>query len=339
MTPDISVVIPLRNESPNIAQLYQELTETLAEYGRAYELIFVEDGSTDETFERLAALQAADPHVRVIRFRRNFGQTAAFSAGFFHARGRLIVTADGDLQNDPRDIPAMIEMLAAQELDIVCGWRRNRKDTFLTRRVPSLFANWLISRATGVRLHDYGCSLKVFRADVVKPLKLYGEMHRFIPAIASDLGVKIGEMVVNHRPRRHGRSNYGLSRTIRVILDLVTVKFLLSYSTRPLQIFGLVGVLMGLLGLLVTGWLAYVRLFGHQGIGDRPLLLFGILLIFTGVQLVTLGLLAEMQARTYHESQDKPIYVIRDILETQPWTGGNQVEVSGYSLRGAAGDG
>ena len=314
MTRDLSIVIPLVDEAPNLEQLYRELTETLVAFGRDYELLFIDDGSTDATFELLARFQANDARVRVLRFRRNFGQTAAFSAGFAHARGQTIVTIDGDLQNDPRDIPALVGQLE-QGYDIVCGWRRHRHDAWLTRRVPSMIANWIISRSTGVRLHDYGCSLKAFRAEVVKPLKLYGEMHRFIPALASEIGVRVDEMVVNHRPRTRGRSKYGLSRTLRVILDLMTVKFLLSYSTRPLQMFGLVGLLMGGVGLAVTGWLAYVRLFGNQAIGDRPLLLFGILLIFTGVQLGTLGLLAEMQARTYHESQNKPTYVIRDILE------------------------
>ncbi len=314
MTPELSIVIPIRNESANIPQLYDELTTTLEGFGRPYEVIFVEDGSTDDSFALLSSLQARDPRLRVIRFRRNFGQTAAFAAGFAHARGRLIVTSDGDLQNDPRDIPAMVARLE-QGYDIVCGWRKDRKDPFLSRRLPSMIANRLISTSTGVYLHDYGCSLKVFRAEVVKPLKLYGEMHRFLPAIASEMGVRIAEVVVSHRSRRHGRSNYGISRTIRVVLDLITVKFLLSYSTRPLQIFGLIGFLMGGLGVVVTGWLAYQRLFGYQSIGNRPLLLFGILLIFTGVQLVTLGLLAELQARTYHESQDKPIYVIKEIRE------------------------
>lgn len=317
MTPELSVVIPIHNEAPNLGGLYTEFTATLEQWGRPYELVLVDDGSTDGSFETLAALQAKDARVRVIRFRRNFGQTAAFSAGFRHARGRLIVTADGDLQNDPRDIPRMIELIE-QGHDIVCGWRKDRKDTFLTRRVPSMLANRLISWATGVQLHDYGCSLKVFRAEVVKPLKLYGEMHRFLPAIASEIGVSISEVVVNHRARRAGTSKYGLSRTIRVILDLMTVKFLLSYSTRPLQIFGLVGGGMLAAGLVVTAYLAYVRLFGFQSIANRPLLLFGVLLIFTGVQLVTIGLLAELQSRTYHESQDKPTYAIREIRESIP---------------------
>jgi glycosyltransferase involved in cell wall biosynthesis len=315
MVPDLSVVIPVYNEASNVAQLHQELTDHLVRWGRSYELLFVDDGSSDGTFERLARLQQSDPHLRIVRFRRNFGQTAAFSAGFAHARGRIIVTADGDGQNDPADIPALVAHLE-QGNDIVCGWRKDRKDTWLTRRVPSTIANWLISRATGVRLHDYGCSLKAFRAEVVKPLRLYGEMHRFIPAIASEMGVTIAERVVNHRARQAGRSKYGLSRTVRVILDLLTVKFLLSYSTRPLQIFGLVGFLIGGLGLLITGYLAYSRLFGFQSIADRPLLIFGVLFVITGVQLVTVGLLGEMLSRTYHESQAKPTYAIREIRES-----------------------
>jgi glycosyltransferase involved in cell wall biosynthesis len=315
MIPELSIVIPVHNESPNIKALYEELTETLGTYGRSYELLIVDDGSTDDSFEQLAAFQARDPRLRVIRFRRNFGQTAAFAAGIAHARGRLVITSDGDLQNDPHDIPAMVALID-QGNDIVCGWRKDRKDKLVTRRMPSVLANKLISWATGVPLHDYGCSLKVFRAEVIKPLRLYGEMHRFLPAIASQIGVKIAEVVVNHRPRRAGVTKYGLSRTIRVVLDLATVKFLLSYSTRPLQIFGLIGIIAGGLGLAITTWLAYVRLFLHQGIADRPLLLLGVMLIFIGVQLVTFGLLAEVMARTYYESQNKPTYVIREVRET-----------------------
>ena len=315
MNPELSIVIPVQNESPNIKLLYDELTQTLSQYGRSYELLIVDDGSTDDTFEQLATLQARDARLRVIRFRRNFGQTAAFAAGFAYACGYLVVTADGDLQNDPRDIPAMIALIE-QGNDIVCGWRKDRKDRLVTRRLPSMLANKLISWATGVELHDYGCSLKVFRAEVVKPLRLYGEMHRFIPAIASQFGVRIAEMVVNHRPRQAGTTKYGLGRTIRVILDLATVKFLLSYSTRPLQIFGLIGLITGGLGVVITAYLGYIRLFTTQGIGDRPLLLLGVMLIFIGVQLLTFGLLAEVLARTYYESQDKPTYVIREIRES-----------------------
>ena len=314
MIPDLSVVIPLYNEEPNVAELHRELTMALGAWGRSYELLYVDDGSADGTFPLLKKLQAGDSHVRVVALRRNFGQTAAFAAGFAHARGRMIATSDGDLQNDPRDLPRMVDMLE-DGYDIVCGWRRARRDPWLTRRLPSNIANWLISRTTGVRLHDYGCSLKVFRGEVVRSLRLYGEMHRFIPAIASEQGVRIAEVVVNHRTRRFGASKYGLSRTMRVVLDLFTVKFLLSYSTQPIQIFGPPGLLMGAAGLAITGYLGYVRLFAGQAIGDRPLLLLGILLMFAGMQFLTLGLLAELQARTYHESQDKPVYAVREILE------------------------
>jgi glycosyltransferase involved in cell wall biosynthesis len=313
---DLSIVIPIYNEEPNLEALYQELTDAFGRSGRSYEIIFVDDGSTDKSFSVLERLQLADLRLRVIRFRRNFGQTAAFSAGFAHARGRLIVTSDGDRQNVPADIPSLVELLEEQQLDIVCGWRRNRKDAFFSRLVPSFLANRLISWATGVPLHDYGCSLKVFRSEVVKSIKLYGEMHRFIPAIASEQGVKIGEAVVNHRPRVHGRSKYGISRTVRVVLDLLTVKFLLSYSTRPLQIFGLVGLAMSIPGVLIMAYLTFVKFAMGESIANRPLLMLAVLLVFTGVQLLTLGLMAELLVRTYHESQDKPTYVIREIRES-----------------------
>ena len=312
---DLTVVIPIRNEAPSLVELHREFSETLTAWGRSYEILIVDDGSTDESFEVLTRLQAGDAHLRVIRFRRNFGQTAAFAAGFAHARGQLIVTSDGDLQNDPHDIPAMVARLEGG-YDIVCGWRKDRKDAFISRRLPSTLANALISAVTGVHLHDYGCSLKIFRAEVVKEMKLYGEMHRFLPAIASEQTSSIGEMVVNHRARKYGQSKYGIGRTVRVVLDLLTVKFLLSYSTRPLQIFGLIGIVMGLAGAVITGGLAVQRLREVASIDEHmPLLLLGILLIFTGFQLVTLGLLAELQVRTYHESQNKAIYVIRDVLQ------------------------
>lgn len=315
-------MIPIYNEAENVEALCHEFIETLNAWGRPYEILLVDDGSSDDSFARLSRLQGQFPQLRVIQFRRNFGQTAAFAAGFAHARGRMIATADGDMQNDPRDLPAMVARLEGQApddpivYDIVCGWRKDRKDTFINRRLPSVIANRLISWSTGVRLNDYGCSLKVFRAEVVKPLRLYGEMHRFLPALASEMGVRIAEQVVNHRARKFGKTKYGISRTVRVMLDLVTVKFLLSYSTRPLQMFGLIGMVMGGLGAAVLVYLAYIKYFQSQGIGDRPLLMFGILLVFTGVQLLTVGLLAELQARTYHESQGKPIYVVRQVLET-----------------------
>ena len=316
MGPEISVVVPMRNESPNVAELHAELSAVLDAFGRPYEILVIDDGSTDDTFAQLASLQAKDSRVRVIRFRRNFGQTAAFAAGFARARGRYIVTFDGDLQNDPTDIPAMIEKIA-EGPDIVAGWRKERKDAFLNRRLPSMIANTVISFATGVKLHDYGCSLKVFRAEVVKSMKLYGEMHRFLPAIAAEQGVDIVEHVVNHRKRIHGQSKYGISRTIRVVLDLMTVKFLSSYSTRPLQMFGGVGFGMGLFGAIICAYMAYLKIVYNPGIANRPLLLLGVLLILGGINLVMTGLLGEMLSRTYHESQNKPIYVIREVLEAE----------------------
>jgi glycosyltransferase involved in cell wall biosynthesis len=307
----------MRNESPNVDKLYRDLTASLAAFGRPYEIVAIDDGSRDDTFALLARLQAADPRVRVIRFRRNFGQTAAFAAGFKYARGRYIVTADGDNQNDPADIPGMIEMLEQHDLDIVCGWRKDRKDPFVNRRLPSMIANAIISKATGVKLHDYGCSLKVFRAEVVKQMKLYGEMHRFLPAIAAEFGVAIGEKVVNHRAREHGRSNYGITRTFRVVLDLMTVKFLSSYKTRPLQMFGGIGLAMGAAGFLITAYITYQRFFGFRS-ANRPLLPVALFMGLGGLMLIMQGLLAEMLSRTYHESQDKPTYVIREIREARP---------------------
>ncbi|HEV8316735.1 MAG TPA: glycosyltransferase family 2 protein [Vicinamibacterales bacterium] len=227
-----SVVIPLRNEEPNVLPLHEELSPVLVALGSPYELLFVDDGSDDGTFEKLGHLQARDPHVRVIRFQRNFGQTAAFAAGFANARGRFIITSDGDLQNDPADIPRMLA-LSEEGYDIVCGWRRERHDPFLTRHLPSIVANWLIGTITGIRLHDNGCSLKVFRAEVVKPLNLRPGMHRYLPALASQLGSRITEVVVHHRPRRHGRSKYGLSRTFRVVVDLVRMRTLMREALEP----------------------------------------------------------------------------------------------------------
>jgi glycosyltransferase involved in cell wall biosynthesis len=317
MGPELSVVVPMRNESLNVDKLYRDLTASLTAFGRPYEIVAIDDGSGDDTFALLARVQATDSRVRVIRFRRNFGQTAAFAAGFKYARGRYIVTADGDNQNDPADIPGMVEMLEQHELDIVCGWRKDRKDPFINRRLPSMIANAMISKATGVKLHDYGCSLKVFRAEVVKQMKLYGEMHRFLPAIAAEFGVAIGEKVVNHRAREHGKSNYGITRTFRVILDLMTVKFLSSYKTRPLQMFGSIGLTMGTLGLLMCAWVIYQRFFGFQS-ANRPLFIVGAFLVLGGLQMITSGLQAEMISRTYHESQDKPTYVIREIREARP---------------------
>ncbi len=313
-TLDLSIVIPLLNEEENIPELYGELTEVLTSINRSSEMVFVDDGSTDQSFTLLKQLQENDPRVVVVSFRRNFGQTAAMAAGFDYARGAVIVTMDADLQNDPRDIPLLLEKID-EGCDVVTGWRYDRKDAFINRRLPSMIANKIISKTTGVNLHDYGCTLKAFRQEVIKTIKLYGEMHRFIPAIASGMGISITEVKVNHRARKYGTSKYGISRTFRVILDLLTVKFLLSYSTRPIHVFGMFGLASSGLGFVI----AFVMILQRQVIGtpmgDRPLLLLAILLLFMGVQFITIGLLAELQARTYHESQDKPIYYVQQILQ------------------------
>lgn len=311
---EMSVVVPVFNEEENISPLYQQIVSSLEKMGVNFEMIFVDDGSVDDTFGRLKELHNNDKRLKIIRFRKNFGQTAALSAGFDHSQGDIIITLDGDLQNDPEDIPLLINKIK-EGYDIVSGWRYKRKDPFLSRRLPSMIANKLISLITNVKLHDYGCSLKAFRSEVIKNIKLYGEMHRFIPAVASWIGVSVAEVKVNHRPREQGKSKYGISRTIRVILDLITVKFLLSYSTRPIQIFGLIGILSSALGGGILLYLAIIRLIFEEPIGGRPLLLLGVLLFFIGVQFISFGLLGEIQARTYHESQNKPIYVIKEVLE------------------------
>ena len=308
----LSVVIPVYNEEENIQLLHAKLKEALVILDNEYEILFVDDGSTDRTLSILEEIQAGDKHVIVLSLRRNFGQTAAFAAGFDFARGDVIVTMDGDLQNDPADIPKLLERI--KDHDLVSGWRKKRKDPFFTRRLPSIMANWLISKVTGVKLHDYGCSLKAYRRDVIKNLKLYGEMHRFIPAVASWYGVRVAEVETTHHPRMHGKSKYGISRTIKVVLDLITVKFLQSFSTKPIQFFGPVGVLSGFLGFSVLLYLTIDKLLFGQDIGGRPLLLLGALLVIVGIQLIGMGLLGEMLVRVYHESQRKPIYVIKKIL-------------------------
>ncbi len=314
--PDISVVIPVFNESENLEELHRELAAALERTGRPFELIFIDDGSTDSSWTVLRSLQEKDGRVKLIRLRRNFGQTAALAAGFDRARGGIIISLDADLQNDPNDIPSLI-LKIDEGYDIVSGWRRRRKDKFFSRRVPSIIANTLISRLTGVRLHDYGCTLKAFRSEVIKNIKLYGELHRFIPAIASQLGVRISEVEVNHRPRKHGESKYSIFRFTKVMLDMLTVKFLLSYSTRPLQIFGLLGLGSGLLGFLISLWLSYQRLVLKVSVANRPLLLLGVLLIVIVIQFITLGLLAEIMVRAYHESSGKTIYVVREVIESE----------------------
>lgn len=309
---DVSVVVPLLNEEENIEILYKELTQVLTGLALEYELIFVDDGSSDSSLQILRRIQASDTHLVVVSLRKNFGQTAAMSAGFDLARGRLIVAMDADLQNDPADIPILLKKIE-EGFDVVTGWRHDRKDPFLSRKLPSRIANFIISFSTGVWLHDYGCTLKAFKHEVIKNIRLYGEMHRFLPAIASAMGISIAEVKVNHRARRFGKSKYGISRTLRVILDLLTVKFLLSYATRPIHVFGTLGFLSGSIGLVIALIMTMQRQFYGIAMGDRPLLLLAVFLMFVGVQFVTMGLIAEMLARTYHESQDKPIYFIREI--------------------------
>ena len=274
----------------------------------------MDDGSRDESYARLRAVHGRDPRWRIIRFRRNFGQTAGFSAGFAAARGEIVITSDADLQNDPRDIPKLLAKMD-EGYDIVSGWRMNRKEPFLSRRLPSMMANRMISGATGVVLHDYGCSLKAYRSEVVKNVRLYGELHRFIPAVASWMGVKVAEVGVNDRARRFGKSKYGISRTFRVFLDLITVRFMLGYANRPLHVFGGLGLISGALGILMGLYLTFVKFALGQNIGNRPLLLLAVLLVILGVQMISMGLLAEMVMRVYHEAQDKPIYVVRERLD------------------------
>ena len=308
----LSVVIPVYNEQENIRLLYEKLKESLDPLNKEYEILFVDDGSTDRTLSILEEIQTKDNKLVVLSLRRNFGQTAAFAAGFDFSRGDVVVTMDGDLQNDPADISKLLDLI--RENDLVSGWRKKRKDPFFTRRLPSMAANWLISNVTGVKLHDYGCSLKAYRRDVIKNLKLYGEMHRFIPAVASWYGVRVAEVETVHHPRIHGKSKYGISRTVKVVLDLITVKFLQSFSTKPIQFFGPVGIASGLLGFLVLLYLSIDKLFFGRDIGARPLLLLGALLVIVGIQLIGMGLIGEMLVRVYHESQRKPIYVIKKIL-------------------------
>jgi glycosyltransferase involved in cell wall biosynthesis len=310
---DISIVIPVYNEADNLVPLCTELRAALANTPGSAETVIVDDGSTDETPAVLEELCTEHPSLSVVRLSRNFGQTAAMAAGIAHARGDIIVTLDGDMQNDPADIPRLIAKLN-EGYDLVNGWRVDRHDALVTRRLPSVLANRLISFTTKVRLHDYGCTLKAFRGPLARSLRLYGEMHRLIPALAGDLGAAIVEIPVNHRRRTRGRSKYGLSRTLRVLLDLMTVKFLTSYMTRPIHVFGLPGVLAAAVGSSLTLYLGIERLFFGVALGSRPIVLLAILLVLVGVQFIALGLLGEMLARLYHESQGKPTYVVRSTL-------------------------
>ncbi|NJO84510.1 MAG: glycosyltransferase family 2 protein [Blastochloris sp.] len=310
--PYLSVVIPVMNEEESLPRLYERLTDALEVIGCSYELIMIDDGSRDRSFAIMRELAQQDARLRVVRFRRNFGQTAAFSAGFDRARGEVVVTIDADLQNDPADIGKLLAKME-EGYDVVSGWRERRQDPFLNRRLPSMLANGLISRVTGVQLHDYGCSLKAYRTEVLRGIRLYGELHRFIPAIASWQGVAVAEMPVNHAARQFGKSKYGIGRTTRVLLDLLTVRFLLSYSTRPMQIFGLLGLISILGGIIPALYLTILKLINWQtAIGDRPLLLLSVLMIVLGVQFLTLGLIGELIVRVYYESQSRPIYAVRE---------------------------
>ncbi len=323
---DLSIVLPVYNEAGSLPNLIHELTAVLDQLGRSYEIIAVDDGSSDDSVAVLQRLQEQESHLRIVQFRRNFGQTAAFAAGFDYARGEIIITIDADGQNDPSDIPRLLEVMEEGDYDLVGGWRQNRKEPFLTRKLPSMIANWLIANASDVRLHDRGCSLKALRRDLVKQMHLYGELHRFIPEIASQIGARVAEVVVNDRPRKVGQSKYGaLSRTPRVILDLLTVSFLLSFSNRPMQLFGTVGLLSSGIGGLILMYLAGTKivnglLYGEEAyrafrVGSNPWTMLAVLLVVVGIQFLMMGLLGEILTRTYHETQNKPIYVVRQVLE------------------------
>ncbi len=315
--PYLSIVLPIYNEVDSIPLLISELIPAMELIGYPFEIICVDDGSRDGSFEALKEAHAQDGRIRVVQFRRNFGQTAAFSAGFDRAEGEIVITMDADLQNDPADIPKLLAKID-EGYDVVSGWRTERwkegASSFIMRKLPSMTANWLISTGTGVHLHDYGCSLKAYRSEVAKSVNLYGDLHRFIPAIASYYGVTVAEVPVNYRSRQFGDSKYGFGRILRVILDLLTVRFLLSYSTRPIQIFGLMGLISFGLGFVIGLYLSFMKLAYGIALSERPLLLLAILLVMIGVQLVTMGLLGELVVRTYHESQNKPIYTVREEL-------------------------
>ena len=312
--PQLSVVIPVFNEEGSLQKLHDEIVAALLDNN--YEIIYIDDGSTDKSFSILTDIHKKTPHVRLIRFRRNFGQTAALSAGFKYARGKIIVPLDADGQNDPADIPQLIQKLD-QGFDIVSGWRKDRRDNPVTRTFPSQIANWMIGKITGVKLHDYGCTLKAYRAESLKPIRLYGEMHRFIPALARWGGEKVTEMPVNHRPRTTGKTKYGLNRTFKVVLDLITIKFLASFSTKPIYIFGGLGFLC-FLGSFVSGvTVLAMKLITDYSMNKNPLLIVSLMLMTASIQFILMGLLAEIMVRTYHESQDRPTYIIETIVESE----------------------
>ena len=308
--PELSVVVPVRDEQENVEPLYEALRHALDELERSYEVIVVDDGSRDETYVRLTRLATEDPRLKLVKLRRNYGQTAAMAAGFDHARGEVIVPMDGDLQNDPADLGRLLEKID-EGYDVVSGWRSDRQDGFL-RRIPSRIANWLIGRVTGVRLHDYGCTLKAYRAEIVRETRLYGEMHRFLPALAHEAGARITEIPVRHHPRVSGRSSYGLGRTFKVLLDLLTVKFLSVWATKPSYVFGGSGAILCVLGTVFVTWTAYEKIFNDVYVYRQPSLVVGVFLFTIGINLILLGLLAELIVRTHHDSQSRPVYLVRE---------------------------
>ncbi|MGI0490525.1 glycosyltransferase family 2 protein [Alkalinema pantanalense CENA528] len=311
--PELSIVVPIYNEAESLPFLLDAIGQSLVESGLNHEVICVDDGSQDGS-DRILKQQAADrPHLRVVLLRRNYGQTAAIAAGFKYAQGKVVITLDGDLQNDPADIPMLWNKLN-EGYDLVSGWRKDRQDKALTRVIPSRIANWLIGQVTGVKLHDYGCSLKAYRSELVADLNLYGELHRFLPALAFIEGARITEVPVRHHARRYGRSKYGLDRTFRVVMDLLTISFMRKFLTRPMHVFGLFGLIALVLGVLLGFYLAYVKIVFGEDIGQRPLLTLTVLLLISGLQLFSFGLLAELGMRTYHESQDRPIYRVREVI-------------------------
>lgn len=309
----LSIVIPVYNEEDNVGPLYARLSSALRDIGTDYEVIVVNDGSSDATESNLKAVAAKEPRFKVVNFRRNFGQTAAMMAGIDFASGEIIIGLDGDLQNDPADIPRLLDKLA-EGYDVVSGWRSNRKDAALKRNLPSRIANWLISRMSGVQLHDYGCTLKAYRKEVVKGVRLYGEMHRFIPIYASWQGGRVTEIPVNHFPRIHGRSKYGLERVIKVVLDLVVVKFLASYANKPIYVFGGFGLFSIALSFLAGLLAVYLKVFESRSFISTPLPLLVALAFITGVMSILMGLLAEIIMRTYYESQGKQVYLVKDTI-------------------------
>ncbi len=312
-TLDISIVIPVYNEAESLPPLHAELDAVLQASGQSYEIIAVDDGSRDASLSVLKQLAEQDPHLVVVSLRRNFGQTAAFAAGFDEARGAIVITIDADGQNDPADISLLLNKMA-EGYDIVSGWRQDRKEPLFTRKIPSRVANAIITSNTGISLHDSGCSLKAYHYEVIKNVKLYGDMHRFVPAFASWMGVKVAEVPVKDRARKFGKSKYGFSRTFRVFLDLFTLSFLLSFQGKPMRLFGGMGVATGALGVLILAYLAYIKIFEGALLSNRPILWLGVMLVILGVQFLFFGLLAEMQMRTYYESQDKSIYVTREVI-------------------------